>query len=454
MDAAAAPTEQSQPVVDKAVEAEPAVTSPRSSLWHNRDFMLLWSGQTISDVGSSVTQLAIPLAAVVLLKATTLQIGILSAMATLPFLLVSLPAGAIVDRRAKHRLMMRCDIGRMLLVGSVPLVTIPGLGLHLTYVHLLVVALLNGILTVFFDVSYHSYLPVLLHREELIDGNSKLGTTGSFAQFAGPSIGGALIALLGTARAIATDAFSYGLSALSLSLIRRPEPAPEPRAEGRRLRHEIAEGLSFVLKHPILRKVIAATATSNFSSSISMAMSMVFLVRVLHVKPGYVGLIWSLTAIGGMIGGMTAGKLSKRFGSARLIWIAPLFLGLPVLLQPLAQPGWGVILYAVSYFFFSFYAIVYNVAAISYRQAVTPPELLGRMTASFRCIVWGTLPIGAALGGVLGSQLGVRQTIWIGVSGIWLSGFWVLFSPLRRMRDIPSSSDEADSKSLEAQPVQ
>lgn len=441
-------------MTDEAVEAEPAVTAERPSLWRNRDFMLLWSGQTISDVGSAVTQLAIPLAAIVLVKATTLQIGILSAMATLPFLLVSLPAGAIVDRREKHRLMMRCDIGRMLLVGSIPLVTIPGLGLHLTYVHLLVVALLHGILTVFFDVSYQSYLPVVLDREELIDGNSKLGTTGSFAQFAGPSVGGALIALLGTARAITTDAFSYGLSALSLSLIRKQEPPPEPRPEGRKLRHEIAEGLGFVLRHRVLRKVIAATATSNFFSSISTAMSMVFLIRVLHVKPGYVGLIWSLTAVGGMIGGMTTGRLSRRFGSARLIWIAPLFLGLPVLLQPLAQPGWGVALYAVSYFFFSFYAVVYNVAAISFRQAVTPPELLGRMTASFRFIVWGTLPLGAALGGVLGAQLGVRQTVCIGVGGIWLSGFWVFFSPLRRMRDIPSPPEKAAGEPVAAEPAQ
>jgi len=411
--------------------------------------MSLWTGQTVSDVGSAVTQLAIPLAAVVLVKATTLQIGILSAMATLPFLLVSLPAGAIVDRRPKRRLMIRCDLGRMLLVGSIPLVTIPGLGMHLTYAHLLVVALLNGILTVFFDVSYQSYLPVLLDKQELMDANGKLGTTGSFAQFAGPSIGGALIGLLGTARAIAVDAVSYGASALSLSLIRKPEPVPEPRPAGRKLRHEIAEGLSFAVRHPILRKVIGATATANFSAAISTSMSMVFLIRILHVKPGYVGLIWSMTAIGGMIGGMLAGRLSRRVGSARIIWVAPLVLGLPVLLQPLAQPGWGVLLYAAGYFFFSLYALVYNVAAITYRQAITPPELLGRMTASFRFIVWGTLPIGGALGGVLGSELGVRETIWIGVIGTWLSGLWVFFSPLRKMRDFDAYEASSPSAGLD-----
>jgi len=414
--------------------------------------MLLWSGQTISVFGSAVTQLAIPLAAVVLVNATTLQIGLLSAMATLPFLLVSLPAGAIIDRMAKRRLMMWCDIGRMALVGSIPLVTIPGLG-HLTYVHLLVVALLSGIMTVFFDISYQSFPPVLLDKDELIDGNSKLGVTASFAQFAGPSIGGALIGLLGAARAITTDAFSYGISALSLVLIRKPEPTPEPRAEGRKLRDEIIEGLNFVFKHPILRKVIAATATANFSSSIFTALSMVFLVRILQVKPGYVGLVWSLAAIGGMIGGVLAGKLSKRVGSARIIWAAPLVLGFPMLLQPLAQPGWGVALYAAGWFFFSLYAMVFNVAAISYRQAMTPPELLGRATASMRFIVWGTLPVGAAVGGVLGSQLGVRETVWIGVVGTWLSGLWVFFSPLRKMRDFSAWSEHEDNGSAEAEPT-
>jgi MFS family permease len=439
-------------VTDSAVDAGSTVAKQKS-LWRNRDFILLWSGQTVSEFGSSVSQLAIPLAAVVLLKATTLQIGILSAMVTLPFLVFSLPAGAIIDRKVKHKLMMRCDIGRMLLVGSIPMVTIPGFGLHLTYVHLLVVAVLSGILTVFFDVSYQSYLPVLLDKDELIDGNGKLGTTGSIAQFAGPSAGGVLIGLLGVARAIAIDAFSYGVSALSLALIRKPEPAPQPRAEGRKLRHEIAEGLSFVVKHPILRMILATAATANFASSISTAMSMIFLVRVLHVNPGYVGLIWSLAAVGSTIGGVLVRYLSERVGSARIIWLAPLVFGFPVLLQPLAQPGWGVVLYVVSYFFFSVYGIVFNVAAISYRQAVTPPELLGRVTASFRFIVWGMLPIGAAIGGVVGSEWGVRQSIWIGVIGIWLSGVWLVFSPLRKMRDYSTSSASEDSEPTEAEPA-
>jgi MFS family permease len=417
--------------------------------------MLLWSGQTLSEVGSSIAQLAIPLAAVVLLNASALQIGILSAMTMLPHLLVSLPAGAIVDRKAKRKLMIWCDLGRMVLVGSIPFVTIPGLGLHVTLAHLFVVALLSGILTVFFDVAYNSYPPLLLDKKDLFDGNAKIGTTAALAQFAGPPIGGALVGLIGAARAITFDAFSYGVSALSLSLIHKPEPKREPRADGRKARHEIAEGLGFVLKHPIIRKLVACGATTNLFSSIFTAMSIVFLVRILHVKPGYIGLVWSVSAVGGIVGGTLAGRLSKRFGVARMIWMAPLVLGLPIFLQPAAQPGWGVLLYMVGYFFFGLHGVIFNVAQRSYRQAITPPELLGRMNASIRFIAWGTLPIGATLGGVLGSQLGVRETIWIGVAGTWLSGFWVFFSPLRKMRDIDShevfSSEDSNGESVESE---
>lgn len=444
-------------MTDKADETARSVAGKERSLWRNRDFLLLWIGQTVSEVGSAVTMLAIPFAAIVLLNASTLQVGILSAVGTLPFLLVSLPAGAIVDRTARHKLMMWCDLGRMLLIGSIPFVVIPGVGLHLTFVHLLVVALLNGILAVFFDVAYMSYLPVLVKKDELIDANSKISTTAQVSHLAGPSIGGALIGLLGAARALTVDAISYGVSALSLFLIRAQEPTPETRAEGRKMRHEIAEGLEFVFKHAILRKLIASIATVNFASAISMAMSVVFLVRVLDVSPGLIGLIWSVTAVGGVVGAVLAGRLTKRFGVARTMWTAPLVLGFPMLLQPLAQPGWGVLFYVAGYFSFSLYAVVFNVAQRSYCQAITPPDLLGRMNASMRFVVWGTLPAGAALGGVLGSQLGVRETIWIGVVGIWLSGFWLYFSPLRNMRDVEAhqifASTDADSQSTEAEPV-
>ena len=411
----------------------------RRPLWHNRDFLLLWSGQSVSELGSSVTMLALPMIAVLVLDASTLEVGVLGAMSTLPFLLISLPAGAVVDRRAKHRLMMWCDAGRLLLLGSIPLATLPGL--HITYAHLLVVALLSGILTVFFDVAYQSYLPVLLDKEELIDGNGKLGTTQSFAQFAGPSIGGGLVGLLGGARAVAVDAASYLVSAVSLFLIRKPEPEPQPRHADQRIRDDIKEGLHFVVKHPILRKVVACTGTGNFFGSMTVALEMPFLIRVLHVKPALVGVLLSLGALGGMVGGLLASPLAKRIGSARIIWFSQLVFTIPTFLIPLARPGWTVLFYAAGLFFFLVMAVVYNVAQVSYRQAITPPALLGRMNASVRFIVWGTMPLGAAVGGVLGTAIGIRGALWVSVIGGYCAGFFVFFSPLRHMRDVDIHED-------------
>jgi MFS family permease len=407
-------------------------------LWRHRDFLLLWAGQSVSEIGSSITVLALPLAAVVLLDASTFQVGLLTAMSTVPFLLVALPAGALVDRAAKHRLMMWCDLGRLLLMASVPLATLPGL--HLTFVHLLIVALLTGVLTVFFDVAYQSYLPVLLDREDLVDGNGKLGVTQSFAQFAGPSLGGLLVGALGAARALIADAASYGLSALSLLLIRTPEPAPHPGHRERRIRDDIKEGLHFVVKHPILRKVVACTGTANLFNSMIVAVEMPFMIRELHLTPRGVGVLLTIGAIGGMAGGLIAGRLGQRVGTARIIWVAPLTLSLPTFLAPFAQPGWRVVFWAVGIVFFGLAAVVYNVAQVSYRQAITPHDLLGRMNASVRFIVWGTMPLGALLGGTLGTFFGLRAAIWIGVAGGYLAGLWVFFSPLRHMRDVPGSA--------------
>jgi MFS family permease len=431
---------QSRGVTDTSAEQAPRTGSQaRKSLWHNRDFMLLWSGQSVSELGSAVTMLALPMIAVLVLDASTLEVGILGAMSTLPFLLISLPAGAVVDRKTKHRLMMWCDIGRLLLLASIPLATLPGL--HITYVHLLAVALLTGILTVFFDVAYQSYLPVLLDKEELIDGNGKLGTTQSFAQFAGPSIGGGLVGLLGGARAVAVDAASYLVSAISLFLIRKEEPEPAPRHAEQRIRDDIKEGLHFVVKHPILRKVVACTGTGNFFGSMVFALEMPFLIRVLHVKPAYVGIILSVGALGGMLGGIIAGPLAKRIGSARIIWFSQLVFTIPTFLIPLATPGWGALLYAAGFFAYLVMAVVYNVAQVSYRQAITPAALLGRMNASVRFIVWGTMPLGAAIGGVLGTTIGIRGALWVSVIGGYCAGFFVFFSPLRHMRDVDIHED-------------
>ncbi|MBO0817977.1 MAG: MFS transporter, partial [Actinobacteria bacterium] len=249
--------------------------------------MLLWSGQTVSEMGSAVTQLALPLTAVVLLNASTFEVGLLTSAETAAFALIALPAGAIVDRRTKRGIMLACDVARALIIGSIPLAWALGV---LTLAQLYVVALAAGVGTVFFDVSYQSYLPVLLRAEHLMDGNGKLGATQSFAQLAGPGLGGGLVGAVGAAGAMTADAVSYVVSVASLLGIRARErpgaarPAAGPGAR-RSLRAEIAEGLQFVVRHPILRKVVACTGTSNLFSSMTMAVEIIFLVRILHVRP-------------------------------------------------------------------------------------------------------------------------------------------------------------------------
>jgi MFS family permease len=425
------------PADDAAARAETA------SLWKHRDFLRLWGGQTVSELGSAVTVLALPLTAVVVLRASTFEVGLLTAATYAAFLLIALPAGAVVDRvAAKRRLMLGCDAARMLIIGSIPVAAAFGV---LTLGQLYAVALLSGVFTVFFDVAYQSYLPVLVARDQLMDGNGKLGATQSIAQVAGPGVGGALVGLFGAARAMTADALSYAVSVGSLLFIRTPEP-PRPARESAgsagsamtRLRKDIGEGLTFVTRHPVLRKVVACTGSSNLFSGMQTAVEMIFLVRVLHVRPAFIGLLVAVGGLGGVAGGVFSGRIAGRIGSARVIWFAILVVGLPGVLIPLAEPGWRVVLFAAGMFGFWFSAVLYNVAQVSYRQVICPPELLGRMNAAVRWIVWGTLPVGGLLGGALGTAIGVRPTLWITVIGSWAAGFFVFFSPLRKMRDFPT----------------
>ncbi len=428
--------------------------------------MLLWSGQAISEIGSAVTIVALPLAAVVLLHATTFQIGLLSAATTVCFLLVALPAGLIVDRVAKRRLMIFCDVARMLILGSVVVAAAFGV---LTMAQLFAVGFLTGLATVFFDVAYQSYVPALVARDQLHDGNGKLGATQAFSQVAGPGLGGALFGLL-KAGAMAADAISFAVSTATLLLIRAREPRPgdaaapaarEAAAAGvpaptgfAGLRKELFAGLGFVFGHKVLRKIAACTGTANLFGSISGALEIVFLVRVLHVRPADTGLLISVGSLGGILGGILAGRLARWIGTARIIWFSMAVFGAIPIVMPLAEPGPRLVLFPIAIAGLSFTVVLYNIAQLSYRQLICPPHLLGRMNAAMRWIVWGTLPLGGLLGGVLGSLLGIRTTIWIGVIGSWAAAFWVIFSPLRKMKDIPREALEgAEPLADSVQPV-
>ncbi len=411
----------------------PTEAPARRGLFFHRDFRRLWIGDAISQVGTQVSMLALPLVAVKTLHASAFEVGALTACETAAFLLVGLPAGAWCDRVRRRPVLILGDVGRAIALGSVPLAAL----LHgLTIGQLFVVALITGTLTVFFDVAYQSYLPELVSREELVDGNGKLEATRATAQVVGPSVGGFLVQALTAPYAVFADALSYLWSAGWVTAIRTREPAPVPPPQ-RHLGREIGEGLRFVLGHRILRKIAGCTGTSNLFGSATFAVEMVFLVRTVHLSAGGIGVLFSIGSVGGVLGALTSGWFAKKVGQARAIWLGSLIFAPPGLLLPLTHHDWRLAFAAVTLFFGSLGAVVYNVAQVSFRQALCPRPLLGRMNATMRFLVWGTMPLGGLLGGWLATVFGLRDALWIAAAGSQLAPLWVLFSPLRGLRDVP-----------------
>lgn len=417
--------------------ASPETPTARVTLWRHRDFRLLWAGETVSHFGTAVSAIALPLIAVTTLAVTPFQMGLLTAAETLAFLLVGLPAGAWLDRMRRRPVMLAADLMRAVLLASIPLAWWLDL---LSLEQLLVVALLTGVATVFFDVGYQSYLPSLVGRQVLVEGNSKLESTRSLAHVTGPALGGGLVQLLGATMAIVVDAVSYLVSAVALGAVRSPEPVPEP-ARHTRLRSQIAEGLRFVLHHPLLRPITGCTGTANLFGGIHTAAIVLFLARELGLSAGTIGLLFAAGGVGGLLGAVTASWWAKRVGQARIIWLSILLTSPFGLLIPLAEAGWRVGLIFVAEVMIGYGVVVYNVAQVSFRQAICPDRLLGRMNASVRFLVWGTMPLGGLLGGLLGEWLGVRGALWVGMIGQALAVVWVLASPLRTMRDLPQPEE-------------
>jgi MFS family permease len=407
-------------------------------LWRHRDFRQLWAAETVSQLGSQVTQLALPIIAVSFLAATPLEMGVLTALETLAFLVVGLPAGAWVDRWRRKRVLVAGDLVRAAALASVPLAWATG-GLQLW--QLFVVAAVTGTATVFFDVAYQSYLPSLVDLDQVVDGNGKLAASQSVAQVAGPGITGVLLKLISAPVLVVADAVSFLLSAAFIGRIRTPDVVPD-RAARRPLRSEIAEGLSFVVRHPLLRRIVACTGTSNLFSAITTALLVLYALRTLHLSQSSLGLVLSAGAVGGLLGAVTAAPFARLVGEGSAIPLSVLLLLPFSACAPLAVLGSPAVLLAASTFGFSWGSVVYNVTQVSFRQRLCPPALLGRMNASVRFLVFGTMPLGGLLGGVLGGWLGIVPALWVGVAGQVVAALPVTLSPLLGMRDLPAG-DEA-----------
>lgn len=411
------------------------------SLWRHRNFRYLLIGQTAGEVASRFSSVALPIVAVKVLQASVFEVSALTALAWVPYLIFSLPAGVIADRVDWRRLMIGCDLGRMMLIVSLPVVAYVS---QLTLWYLYVVVGLSGLLTVLFNVAYRSALPRLVAAEQLVEGNAKLTMGQDSAELVGPSIGGALITLVGAVSTFLGNGLAYLVSAFTLMRI-RPDATAEP-AHGDEdddkapLRTQLTEGLAFIRRQPILMRILACTTTSNFFVMAAGGIEVTFMVRELGATEYQVGLVFSISAIGGLVVGAFASRLSKAIGNARIIWVAMAAPGPLYLFMPLAQHGWGVLLFGVGLAAFSANAVLYNVAATSYQQHITPARILGRVNASFMWVCLGVIPLGALFGGVLGTGLGLRGALWVCVMGTWSAALFVVFSPLRRMRDVPAAA--------------
>jgi MFS family permease len=408
------------------------------SLWRNSDFLRLWSAQTISVFGSQITMLALPLAAIIVLEASAFEVAALTALEWTPWLLFSLPAGAWVDRLPRRPVLIVTDLGRAAALVSIPIAYAFDV---LTLGHLFAVGFLTGTLTVFFDVAYVAFLPRIVERRQLGEGNSKLEMTRAGSQVGGPGVAGLLVDLFSAPVAILADAISFVVSALFLGGIRAREQ-PRPREDGTRLLAEVVEGLRFVIGHPWMRPSMASIATSNFFWNLLSAVLLVYAVRELGLSAATIGLAFTLGNIGPIAGALLANRIGNVVGVGPTIVLSMFLLGFPTLLVPLAPADYAVPILAVVFAFAGFWGIVTNVVGISLFQATTPDRLQGRATASRRLVNFGAVPLGSLAGGGLAATIGLRETLWVGAVGASLAFLPLLFSPIRHVREVPEEEPE------------
>ncbi len=416
-----------------------ATQPPRASvgLLRHADFLRLWTGQTVSRFGSQVSLLAIPLIAITMLGATAFEVGALNAAEALPFLLIGLPAGAWVDRVRRRRVLVVADAGRAVALASIPVAAALGV---LSLTQLYVVALVTGFLTVFFDVAYLSYVPSLVGPDQLADANAKLETTSSAAQVAGPGIGGALVQFVSAPYAVAADALSFVVSLVCVLAIRRSEPDPRANHRGDRtgvagIAQDVAEGLRHVLGQPHLRSLAIGASLLNVFTSMFGAVVLLFAVRELRLDAGTIGAVLAFGNLG-LFGALGASAVTARFGLGHTLVVTIVLTAVGVLAIAATPREYAVPWLVGALLLLSATSMIFNVDQLTLRQAITPPQLQGRMHATVRFLAWGAIPVGAMLGGWLGGEIGLRETMWVAGAGGLLAVLTIVFSPVRSLRTI------------------
>lgn len=414
-----------------------AVRRPHG-LWRHADFMRLWGGQTISVFGDQITLLALPLAAVLTLDASPGAMGVLTAAGWLPHLLLSLGVGVWIDRRRGRRdLMVTADLARALVLASVPLAYALD---ALTMAQLYVVAFGVGALTVVFDLAYSSYFVVVVPRAAIVEANSKLMTTRSASYIGGPSIAGLLVEILTAPLALLVDAVSFVVSALVIRGMRTPEPPAD--AAGTPLRSRLADGGRFLLRHPLLRALLACATTLNFFNFVFWGVLVLYLAEELHLSAGLIGAIFSAGAVGALVGALVAARIGARLGYGRAVILGTFLFPAPLVLfavaggpEPLVV---GILITAE--FLSSVGVMLFDVNSNSVQALLTPQRLRARVAGVHRTINYGVRPLGALLGGLLGELIGLQPTIFVGTVGGLAAVLVALASPLRALRELPEEA--------------
>jgi Transmembrane secretion effector len=429
---------------EQAVAATPAdpAAGGRDAEWIliNPDFAKLWVGETISEIGTQVTLFALPLVAILTLKATVFEVGVLNALRFVPVIVVAVLAGVGLDRHRRRPVLIICSAASAVLIGLIPLAQAAGLlSLGLLYA----VTLLVGTLGVCFDVGALAYVPYLVGRQHLIEANSKLQASNAFAGIAGPGLAGLLIGLITAPITLTVDAASYLFSVAGLIAIRKPEPAPEagPRPP---MRRSMAEGFRAVYGTRLLRVLLAQSATLNVGFGATSTIFTVYAVRTLGLTPLKLGIALGALQAGALLGALGAAMVKRAIGLGRTLAFSILAVSASplLLLLPHSASLAAVAVFAASWLGHGFGIAIWNVNTITLRQAVTPTRVLARMNATYRMLLFGALPLGAMAGGLLGSVLGLHTALVVAVIVLTVPIAWIIFSPVFRLTEIPTLAQE------------
>jgi MFS family permease len=410
-------------------------------LWRHPDFLKLWAGQTVSLGGSLVSHVALPLVAILTLNATPFEVALLRITDLVPGIVIGLFAGVWADRLRRRPLMIWADLARALLLGSIPAAALFGL---LGMTQLLMVVFAAGLLTALFEVAYHAYLPTLISRDELVEGNSKLEASGATIEVVAFGLGGWLVQLLTAPLAVLVDAASFLVSALCLGAIGAPEPPAEEPAADHTTWLAIRAGVDLIIHSPLLRALAGAQATLYGGIAIWLSMFLLFLARDLELQPSVYGMVFGIGGICSLIGATFADRVERRFGLGPTMIVTLFLMSAGLLLVPLAGgPFWLVVLLVSGQQFSDGPGTMYLIHERSLIQETVPNQSLGRATASLRVIGWIAMLAGTIVGGLLGELVGPRATLFVGAALALPATFWLVWSPVRSLRRMPVAVDAA-----------